>query len=91
MILHITFSDGSNPYVAFPRDRRRAAVLWQRWMKHYPMTAQPTAHSGGYICELSPDRLYTVFKRGDYHATKKYYSHLGHALAALERKGGGTA
>ena len=91
MVLHITFSDGSNPWFSLPTNRRTIAALWRRGMKSNPIHAQPKAYNGKYICELSPDRVYTVFRRGEYHATKKHYRHLGHALAALERLGGATA
>jgi hypothetical protein len=88
MILHITFSDGSNPWVSLPTDRHTIKKQWCKWMKYHPLTAQPKVYYNGYICELSPDFMYRVYKRGEYFATKRYYKHLGHALVTLERLGG---
>lgn len=91
MVLHVTFSDGSNPWVSLPLGRHTIAKYWRKWVK-YSSTAQHAALHNGYICTLSEDRAgYWVFKQGEYFDTKKYYKHLGHALAALERLGGGKA
>lgn len=92
MILHITFSDGSNPWVCFSDDRREIADHWREWMKYHPEEAQPKTYSGAYICERAEDNAgFWVYKRGEYWDTVKRYKHLGHALAALERLGGETA
>ncbi len=92
MILHVTFSDGSNPWLSYPLGRHTIAKYWKMWLKYHPSTAQPTARHNGHICILSEDRAgYWVFKQGEFFNTKKHYKRLGHALAALERLGGGTA
>lgn len=92
MILHITFSDGSNPWVAFSDDRREIADHWRDWMKYHPTEAQPKAYNGAYICERTADLAgYTVYRQGQYLDTAKRYKHLGNALGALERLGGETA
>ena len=90
MILHVTFSDGSNPWVSLPADRHTIAKHWRRWMKYHPDTAQPLAYSrpgcyvypeigGGYTVQyLNPQTGYEL----------RHYKHLGHALAALDRLGG---
>ena len=89
MILHVTFSDGSNPWVAFSDNRQEIAEHWRDWMKYHPFEAQPKAYNGDYICEIADDRAgYWVYKQGKFLDTGKRYKHLGHALAATERKGG---
>ena len=91
MILHITFSDGSNPWICSSNDRHEIAEHWREWIKYHWDTAQPKAHNGAYICEIASDRAgYELYKRGQYWDTVKRYKHLGHALAALERLGGET-
>ena len=87
MILHVNFSDGSNPWVCFSDDRREISEHWRDWMKYHPEEARPVAYCGGAKC--FPDRI-----RGQYVvvcpdiSAPKHYKHLGHALAALERLGG---
>ena len=88
MILHVTFSDGSNPWVCFSDDRREIAEHWRDWIKYHPNEARPVAYCGGGKCLLDPIR-------GEYVVTcpplnPKQYKHLGHALKALERLGGET-
>ena len=91
MILHVNFTDGSNPWVCFSDDRHELANHWRDWMKYHPAEAQPKAYNGNYICERSTDNAgYMVFKQGEYNDTAKKYKHLGHALASLERLGGET-
>lgn len=90
MILHITFTDGSNPWISFAHDRHTIIKQWRQWVKHHPETAKPKAISGNYEC--SPGRVHGFYV---YNRTKtepetaKYYDYLGHALRALERLGGG--
>ena len=89
MILHVDFSDGSNPWVCFSDDRREIADHWREWMKYHPEEAQPKAYNGAYVCERADDMAgYWIYKSGEYWDTVKRYKHLGHALAALERLGG---
>ncbi len=89
MILHVTFSDGSNPWVCFSPDRREIADHWREWVKYHPHEAQPKAFCSKYICERSADLAgFCVYKQGEFRDTNKRYKHLGHALAALERLGG---
>lgn len=89
MILHVTFSDGSNPWVAFSDDRRELAEHWRDWMKYHPEEAQPKAYNGNYICECAEDHAgFWVYKTGESGDTVKRYKHLGRALAALDRLGG---
>ena len=91
MILHVTFSDGSNPWVCFSDDRWEIADHWRDWMKHHPEEARPAAYCGNYICNRSEDNAgFCVYTRGQYWDTVKRYKHLGHALAALERLAGET-
>ena len=89
MILHVTFSDGSNPWVSLPTDRHTIAKQWRKWMKYHPDTAQPEAWHNGWICEPGQGGWYKVYKAGNKWHTLNWYEHLGHALAALERLGGG--
>lgn len=88
MILHVDFSDGSNPWLSFNADRHTIAKQWRRWMKYHPETARPVAMCGGYKCQRSAwyDGYYIY--GGDGESYRQYYHHLGHALAALERLGG---
>lgn len=89
MILHVDFSDGSNPWVCFSDNRRELANHWRDWMKYHPDEAQPKAYCDSYVCQRSADNAgYIVFKLGEYNDSAKKYKHLGHALAALERFGG---
>lgn len=89
MILHISFSDGSNPWVCFSDDRHEIADHWKEWMHYHGDTAEPKAYNGDYICEFTEDRAgYLVYKRGE---AAKHYKRLGFALAYLEKKGGGKA
>lgn len=89
MILHVDFSDGSNPWVCFSDDRREITEHWRDWIKYHPNEAKPKAYNGNYICERSTDNAgYLVYRQGEYNDTAKKYKHLGYALAALERFGG---
>lgn len=90
MVLHVTFSDGSNPWVSLPGDRQTIAKLWQKWMKNHPDTARPVAWCGDYFCIPELGGGFRVYPRIIYSGSTvtKCYRHLGHALAALERLGG---
>lgn len=90
MILHVTFSDGSNPWVSLPTDRHTITKHWRRWMKNHPGTAQPIAWCGSYCCMPALDhKSYNViFQTKNEWKGIKRYKHLGHALAALDRLGG---
>jgi hypothetical protein len=48
MILHVDFSDGSNPWVCFSDNRREIAEHWREWMKYHGDTARPR-HTTGII------------------------------------------
>ena len=90
MVLHVTFSDGSNPWLSLPTDRHTIAKQWRKWMKYHPDTAQPDAICGAYHCRPE-NGGFVIYRR--YYSEKfpeygKHYKHLGHALAALERLGG---
>lgn len=92
MILHVTFSDGSNPWVCFSDDHKEITKHWKEWEKHLPFVAIPKAYSGNYICEKAMDRAgYLVYKQGGYHDSVKQYKYLGYALSSLEKKGGSNA
>lgn len=86
MILHVTFTNGSNPWVSLPTDRHTVAKLWRRWMKNHPDTAQPKAHVWGVgFCEpLANNRGYLVHIHGPANYSKHYLT-LGKALAELEK------
>lgn len=89
MILHVTFSDGSNPWVTRIIDRKNLAKQWRMWMKYHPDTAQPVAYCGPYCCQKSKWNCgYYLSSRNGEHIPRQYYKTLGHALAALERLGG---
>lgn len=89
MILHVTFTDGSNPWVSLPTDHKTIAKLWRRWMKNHPGTAQPVAICGPYRCQKSRWHAgYYLSSRNGQPIPRQYYNYLGHALAALERLGG---
>ena len=95
MILHVTFSDGSNPWISLNQDRHTIAKQWRKWMKYHPGTAMPEAFCGNWVClpsNLCPHLLqktgFVVYRMGETMNTLNCYNHLGHALAALERLGG---
>lgn len=97
MILHVTFTDGSNPWVSLPADRQTIAKHWRKW-ENCP-EAIPEFFNGVWCCRYSFCGQWRVFKAlahcsGEEYLkqaqTSKYYKHLGHALAALERLGGVT-
>ncbi len=89
MILHVTFSDGSNPWVLLNQDRHTIAKQWRRWMKYYPDTAQPVAICGLFQCQKSKwNAGYYLTSQNGQPIPRQYYGTLGHALAALERLGG---
>lgn len=89
MILHVTFSDGSNPWVSLTADRHTIAKQWRRWEKTHPNTAKAEIFHGDHRCRKSyyGSEWIVINNRGNALA-KHYYKHLGHALAALERLGG---
>lgn len=92
MILHIDFTDGSNPWVCFSDDRKEIADHWKEWIKYHGDTARPKAYCGDYICEIADDWSgYWVYKQGEFWDSVKRYKYLGYALASLEKKGGGKA
>lgn len=91
MILHVTFSDKSNPWVSFSPDRKEIAKQWRQWMKNHPETARPCASSGGYYCIPSLFGGYMVQNKNNLSESTRYYKKLGNALAALEKLGGEKA
>lgn len=89
MILHVTFSDGSNHWVSLPADRHTIAKLWRRWTKYHPEAAQPVAMCGPFRCEKSRwNGGYFLTSQNGQRIPKQYYKTLGHALRALECLGG---
>ncbi len=89
MILHVTFSDGSNPWVFYSDDRRDIVKQWKRWMKYHPDTARPYVLSSKYYCRKSVWHTgYYITSDDDSLTGRQYYKTLGHALAALDRLGG---
>lgn len=89
MILHVTFSDGSNPWISLPADRHTIAKQWRHWVKYHPDLAQPVAICGPFRCQKSkwcPG--YYLSSRDGQHIQKQYYKTLGYALRALDRLGG---
>lgn len=90
MILHVTFSDGSNPWVSLPTDRHTIAKQWRKWIKYHPDTAQPVALCGDWECTPNDNpggNGYFVRNKLFPHMGD-HYKNLGHALVALERWGG---
>ena len=90
MILHVTFSDGSNPWVSYPANAKQAAQQWRRWIKNNPDTAAPTVFNGDYMLQQAEDGSpsYWVWERHNFFKTQRKYKTLGHALRALDRLGG---
>lgn len=90
MILHVTFSDGSNPWVSFNADPQTIAKHWRRWVKNHPDTAEPVAiGKNGWMCYFEANTGFYCVERTTIATIKiKKYKHLGHALRALERLGG---
>lgn len=84
MILHVTFSHASNPWV-FYGDRHQVAKHWRRWIKYHPGTAYPQAYTGNGSIYRDNHGFY-ILERVGYNSVA--YKTLGHALAALERLGG---
>lgn len=93
MILHVRFSDGSNPWVSLPADRHTIAGHWRRWKKHHPDTAVCLAWVGSWVC-VWDSRIgrYSVGccdrNRPEYRYQERRYKTLGRALTALDRLGG---
>lgn len=88
MILHVTFSDGSNPWVFYSDDRHHIAKHVRRWLKYCPDTARPVIMCGRYSCQRSawyPGYFITGDTGENF---RQYYKYLGHALRALEKLGG---
>ena len=90
MILHVTFSDGSNPWVSLPTDRHTIAKYWRRWMKYHPATARPVASCGNWECypNDNPGGVGYFVRNRQHPHMGDHYKRLGDALAALERWGG---
>lgn len=85
MILHVIFTNGSNPWVSLPTDRHTVAKMWRRWMKYHPDTARPMAMAGEWkVIPASPEG-YALGRYFDGAHTTYHYERLGNALAALER------
>ena len=84
MTLHVTFTNGANPWVSLPTDRHTVAKLWRRWMKNHPDTARPRVFSGDW--EVYPDPYGRGYALHNWpNAYERIYKRLGNALAALER------
>ncbi len=68
MILHVNFSDGSNPWVCFSDDRKEIADHWKDWLKYHAETANIKAYCGGFISfsftKLTLPASYTVLSFG---------------------------
>ena len=90
MILHVTFTDGSNPWVSLPTDRETVKKLWRQWEKNHPATARPCAMCNGWQCRPLAGGGYSVARYFDGAHTCRDYERLGNALRALERLGGDT-
>ena len=90
MILHVRFSDGSNPWQSLPADRHTIARHWRRWAKYHPNNAVCLAWCGSWLCVWdSRVECYVVGDVTRADSTTRHYKNLGHALAALERLGEG--
>ena len=86
MILHVTFTDGSNPWVSRPIDRHTVAKFWRRWMKYHPETARPMAMAGEWKVKPVSGGGYALGRYFDGAHATRYYERLGNALAALEKE-----
>lgn len=92
MILHVTFIDGSNPWVSLPANRWTIAKQWRKWTKAHPLyTCTPCASCGAYRVTVhgGADSLYPVYYvistgAGRDRRELGRYKHLGHALRWLE-------
>lgn len=91
MILHVTFSDGANPWVSLPTDYKTIKKLWKSWDKNQSSKTQITARHRDWKVIPGVHRGFYLFKtniNGYPISTPKYYDHLGHALRALDKIGG---
>ena len=83
MILHITFTDGSNPWVSLPTDWKTAMKFWRKWSK--VSTARPEFKSGKLKCCCDCVGNWYVAQWFDgAHDTKKF-RYLANALKYMER------
>lgn len=84
MILHVTFTDGSNPWVSLPTDRHTVAKFWRQWMKNHPDTARPIAKSETLRVSALPDGSYSVHTMYQNPMVGRKYKRLGNALRVME-------
>lgn len=83
MILHITFTDGSNPWVSLPADRHTLQKRWREW--EGDPAARPCFICGAYKCLPVAGGGWAVGRYFDGAHTTHHYERLGNALKALER------
>lgn len=60
MYLHITFNDGSNPYVAFGSEKEIKKEL-KRWTKNYEVIRKTEEQGTGINCLLAVPKLPSLF------------------------------
>lgn len=83
MILHIMFTDGSNPWVSLPVNRKMAMNLWRKWSK--VSTARPEFQFGKLICRCDNIGNWYVAQWFDGMHECKEFKYLANALKYMEK------
>ena len=84
MILHITFTDGSNPWVSLPNSREMIMKLWQKWSK--VPTAKPMFKVGNLKCMKDCIGNWYVSPYFDGMYSCKEFKYLASALKYMEKE-----
>lgn len=83
MILHITFTDGSNPWVSFSTDYKTLAKMWRNWAKN--PNARPIFMGDGLECRMNCIHRWCVSKYFDGAHRCKEFKYLANALKYIWR------
>jgi hypothetical protein len=89
MMLHITYIDGSNPYLMYA-SKKDCKREWN-WQAARNKHARPLFMAGGLQCRRVAGGGWAVARYFDGAHKTKHYTRLGDALNALERSGGERA
>lgn len=84
MILHITFTDGSNPWVSLPNNREVVMKFWHKWSE--VPEARPEFMAGKLKCRRDCIGNWYVSPWFDGAHKCKEFKYLANALKYMERE-----
>ena len=84
MVLHITFTDSSNPWVSLPNNREMVMKFWHKWSK--VPEARPEFRLGKLKCRCDCLGNWYVAQWFDGMHKSKTFRYLANALKYMEKE-----